>query len=305
MVDTQLPLPAPVSRCAIYETACHDPGLERRPVPLARTGPFRSSNWHSTPAAAGEVTEIAAQPPAAMPTRPARSKCRSTSSPPPPKTSGPVRRPQGIDVPLGRAGATRLQNMKLGKGTSQHVLVAGKTGSGKSTLLHALITNAGPALQSRRSRTVPDRLQAGRRVQDLRHAQPAARPRDRHRKRSRIRRQRAAAGSTRNCKRAGRSIPRAGRARPAPVIARPDPARSHAADPADRRRIPGILHRGRQDLAGSGPAARPLGAARPCLRHPRPAGLANARRRVRFARSTHRPDGACASPCNAARPTPT
>ncbi len=48
---------------------------------------------------------------------------------------------RGIDVPLGRAGATRLQSMKLGKGTSQHVLVAGKTGSGKSTLLHILITN--------------------------------------------------------------------------------------------------------------------------------------------------------------------
>lgn len=47
----------------------------------------------------------------------------------------------GIDVPLGRAGATRLQALKLGKGTSQHVLVAGKTGSGKSTLLHALVTN--------------------------------------------------------------------------------------------------------------------------------------------------------------------
>ncbi|MFO0908345.1 MAG: FtsK/SpoIIIE domain-containing protein [Isosphaeraceae bacterium] len=47
----------------------------------------------------------------------------------------------GIDVPLGRAGATKLQHLKLGKGTSQHVLIAGKTGSGKSTLLHALITN--------------------------------------------------------------------------------------------------------------------------------------------------------------------
>ena len=48
----------------------------------------------------------------------------------------------GVDVPLGRAGATKLQHLKLGKGTSQHVLTAGKTGSGKSTLLHALITNA-------------------------------------------------------------------------------------------------------------------------------------------------------------------
>ncbi|HEX3997120.1 MAG TPA: FtsK/SpoIIIE domain-containing protein [Pirellulales bacterium] len=48
---------------------------------------------------------------------------------------------KGIDVPLGRAGATKLQHLRLGQGTSQHVLVAGKTGSGKSTLLHALITN--------------------------------------------------------------------------------------------------------------------------------------------------------------------
>ncbi len=31
--------------------------------------------------------------------------------------------------------------MRLGKGTSQHVLIAGKTGSGKSTLLHILISN--------------------------------------------------------------------------------------------------------------------------------------------------------------------
>jgi hypothetical protein len=47
----------------------------------------------------------------------------------------------GIDVPLGRVGATKRQRLALGQGTSQHALVAGKTGSGKSTLLHALITN--------------------------------------------------------------------------------------------------------------------------------------------------------------------
>jgi len=47
----------------------------------------------------------------------------------------------GIDVPLGRAGATKLQSLSLGRGTSQHVLVAGKTGAGKSTFLHALVTN--------------------------------------------------------------------------------------------------------------------------------------------------------------------
>src|SRR5439155_22888402 len=47
----------------------------------------------------------------------------------------------GVEVPLGRAGAKNLQYMRLGKGTSQHVLISGKTGSGKSTLLNALITN--------------------------------------------------------------------------------------------------------------------------------------------------------------------
>jgi hypothetical protein len=47
-----------------------------------------------------------------------------------------------IRIPLGRAGATKLQFLSLGQGTSQHALIAGKTGSGKSTLLHALITSA-------------------------------------------------------------------------------------------------------------------------------------------------------------------
>ena len=47
----------------------------------------------------------------------------------------------GITLPIGRAGAARLQYMRLGRGTSQHVLIAGKTGSGKSTFLHILITN--------------------------------------------------------------------------------------------------------------------------------------------------------------------
>lgn len=49
---------------------------------------------------------------------------------------------QGVDIPLGRAGATKLQHLRLGQGTSQHVLTAGKTGSGKSTMLHALITSS-------------------------------------------------------------------------------------------------------------------------------------------------------------------
>jgi hypothetical protein len=46
-----------------------------------------------------------------------------------------------IDVALGKSGATKRQQLALGHGTSQHVLVAGRTGSGKSTLMHALVTN--------------------------------------------------------------------------------------------------------------------------------------------------------------------
>jgi len=48
---------------------------------------------------------------------------------------------EGIRVPLGPAGARRLQYLNLGKGTAHHVLVAGRVGAGKSTLLHVLITN--------------------------------------------------------------------------------------------------------------------------------------------------------------------
>jgi len=46
-----------------------------------------------------------------------------------------------LHVPIGRAGATRLQTLRLGKGVAQHALIAGKTGSGKSTLLNGIITN--------------------------------------------------------------------------------------------------------------------------------------------------------------------
>ncbi|MEO5714538.1 MAG: FtsK/SpoIIIE domain-containing protein [Luteolibacter sp.] len=46
-----------------------------------------------------------------------------------------------LRVPVGRTGAKKLQMLAIGKGTRQHVLVAGKTGSGKSTLFHVIITN--------------------------------------------------------------------------------------------------------------------------------------------------------------------
>ena len=49
---------------------------------------------------------------------------------------------QGVRLPLGKAGADRLQYLHLGRGTAQHALIAGKTGSGKSNLFHTIITNA-------------------------------------------------------------------------------------------------------------------------------------------------------------------
>ena len=46
-----------------------------------------------------------------------------------------------LRIPIGRTGARKHQLLAIGKGTRQHVLVAGKTGSGKSTLFHVIITN--------------------------------------------------------------------------------------------------------------------------------------------------------------------
>lgn len=46
-----------------------------------------------------------------------------------------------LRVSIGRTGAKKLQMLAIGKGTRQHVLVAGKTGSGKSTLFHVIVTN--------------------------------------------------------------------------------------------------------------------------------------------------------------------
>ena len=60
---------------------------------------------------------------------------------PAPESWWQQRSDQGLSIPLGLAGARRVQALELGHGTSQHALVAGKTGSGKSTLLHVLITN--------------------------------------------------------------------------------------------------------------------------------------------------------------------
>lgn len=45
-------------------------------------------------------------------------------------------------IPIGRSGAHKNQELRLGLGTRQHALIAGRTGSGKSTLLHVIVSAA-------------------------------------------------------------------------------------------------------------------------------------------------------------------
>jgi hypothetical protein len=60
---------------------------------------------------------------------------------PPPGGEWSLDTSEELRVPVGRTGAKKLQMLAIGKGTRQHVLVAGKTGSGKSTLFHVIVTN--------------------------------------------------------------------------------------------------------------------------------------------------------------------
>ncbi|MEM1424376.1 MAG: FtsK/SpoIIIE domain-containing protein, partial [Planctomycetota bacterium] len=46
-----------------------------------------------------------------------------------------------LRIPIGRSGASKVQQLVLGEGTAQHALIAGRTGSGKSTLFHVIVTS--------------------------------------------------------------------------------------------------------------------------------------------------------------------
>ncbi|MEZ6153153.1 MAG: FtsK/SpoIIIE domain-containing protein [Pirellulaceae bacterium] len=59
-----------------------------------------------------------------------------------------------LEIPIGQSGVGRMHALKLGVGTAQHAMIAGKTGSGKSSLLHAIITSAALKYSPERLRVV-------------------------------------------------------------------------------------------------------------------------------------------------------
>ena len=196
-----------------------------------------------------------------------------------------------IKVPIGRFGAQGKQFLEfLGHGTSQHVLVAGKTGSGKSTLLHVLITQLAMYYNpGAKNRALPHRFQeGGRRVQGgyapaWACLMPASSPEIESEPRVRAERPRRAPRRRAVLSRRGEFpiAPPASTTWPAYREAsrkHPEPPEL-AAHPADRRRVPGVLHRrGRQARPGVFPLARPPGPPRPRVRHPCLVGVANHRR---------------------------
>ena len=195
-LDTKLPLPA---GCQLKDLEPHCVNVNWKEGRLAlarpRLRPVPAGARHARPTR--DVLRRSSTTSARRPATPTASRCRSSSSPRPRTPTGPPTAASGVDVPLGRAGATKLQSLALGKGTSQHVLIAGKTGSGKSTLLHALITNA--AL-----RYSPDELELylidfkkGVEFKVYAAHRAAARQGHRRRERARVRPQRAPAAGRR------------------------------------------------------------------------------------------------------------
>ena len=216
---------------------------------------------------------------------------------------------KGFDIPIGRAGATRRRNFLVGKGTAQHALVAGKTGSGKSTLLHALITNLSLMYSPDRvAELLPDRLQEGGRVQDLRRrtscrtraSSPIESDREFGAQRARNDWTAILQANGATCSGRHRRATTWQRLPRPPRRARMRPMPAH---PAGRRRIPRVLRRGRQAShrprqaccsTGSSGKGRAFGI-HVLL------GIANARRSVLVGPQRRSARWRCGSRCSAAR----
>ncbi len=239
---------------------------------------------------------------ARMPRTRGASKCRSSTSPRPTTTGGAGSTSHGIDVPLGRAGATKLQHLRLGHGTSQHVLIAGKTGSGKSTLLHALITNLALTYSPAEIELYLIDFKKGVEFKtyathELPHARVIAIESEREFGLSVLQKLDA------ELKRRGDLFRESWRARSGRLSRRPSRADDAAADPADRRRISRIVRRRRQDRSRvgvccwTGSCGKVVRSACTCCSARKRSAGRTAWPAARSARWR------CASPCNAARTT--
>ena len=220
-----------------------------------------------------------------------------------PTPGGPATAAPGSTSRWARPGATKRQHLTLGQGTSQHVLIAGRTGSGKSTLMHALITNLALNYSPDEIDLYLIDFKKGVEFKVYATHELPARQRRGDRERARVRHQRPPAARRRDAA-AGRPVPRRRRAGPERLSQRARHA-PPAADPADRRRVPGVLRRGGQARPGGRAPARPPGPPGPGLRRPRPPRLAEPRRRVHAWRGARSARWPCGSPCSAARPTRT
>ena len=182
-------------------------------------------------------------------------------------------------------------DMALGKGTRQHVLVAGKTGSGKSTLFHVMITNLALWCSPEQVEFYLVDFKKGVEFEVLRdraplpHARVVAIESDRE------------FGLSVVLQRVDEELKRRGdlfRDLGVQDVAGYKKSRrqgAHPAHAADDRRVPGIFRGRRPRVAECESPAGPARAPGARVRHPCPARLANARGRL-HAREAHvGPDG--------------
>ena len=195
----------------------------------------------------------------------------------------------GLDVPLGRAGAMKLQHLDLGGGTSQHVLISGKTGSGKSTLLARAGDESGPAYSPDEVELYLVDFKKGVEFKayaraELPHARVVAIESEREFGLSVLQRLDAELRTRGDLFRGHgvqdvKGLPH-GRARG-----------QAAADTVDHRRVPGAVRGRRPHRPGGGIAVGPAGSAGPGVRHSRVVGLADSRRGLHAGPQHDRPDG--------------
>ena len=116
------------------------PGFGDRLDRLARRSPLAAPLLPDAPPPPEQFTSSSSGWPKRRRTR-GGWRSRSTASPPKLSSCGRKDSRREHRIPAGPCRGDQASASAAGQGTSQHMLIAGKTGSGKSTFLHCLITN--------------------------------------------------------------------------------------------------------------------------------------------------------------------